>query len=156
MVNKHKQKKKKSFRNYEKSNKELNALIEKKFQKCVKNKKRRKTKKELQYFQEMQISDNESKKSVFSVVESVVSGEISASSSEWKTGLDELFVTCPNDDSDKIGKLIQNYLYLFIYTSLNHKSVRSRLVSQAKNKLISNNEQLLNVTDLLPITFGVI
>ena len=39
MVNTRKQKKKKSFRNYGKSNKELNALIEKKFQKFVKNKK---------------------------------------------------------------------------------------------------------------------
>ena len=39
MVNKHKQKKKKNFRNYAKRNKESNALIEKKFQKFVKNKK---------------------------------------------------------------------------------------------------------------------
>ena len=31
MVNKDKQKKKKTFKNYRKSNKELNALIEKKF-----------------------------------------------------------------------------------------------------------------------------
>ena len=37
MVNKHKQKKKKTFKNYVRSNKELNALIEKKkFQKFVK------------------------------------------------------------------------------------------------------------------------
>ena len=43
MANKHKQKKKKPFKNYGKSNKELNALIEKKVQKFVKNKKRRKT-----------------------------------------------------------------------------------------------------------------
>ena len=50
MVSKHKQKKKKTFKNYGKSTKELNALIEKKFQKFVKNKKRRKTEKELQYF----------------------------------------------------------------------------------------------------------
>ena len=45
MVNKHKQKKKKTFRNYGKSNKELNDLIKKKFQKFVKNKKRGKQKK---------------------------------------------------------------------------------------------------------------
>ena len=43
MVKKHKQKKKKPFKNYEKSNKELNALIKKKFQEFVKKKKRRKT-----------------------------------------------------------------------------------------------------------------
>ena len=79
MVNKHKQKKRKLFKNYGKSNKELNAPIEKKFQKVVKNKKRRKTEKELL---EMQISDDESKKSISSFVESVESGEISASSSE--------------------------------------------------------------------------
>ena len=42
MVSKHKQKKKKNFKSYRKSNKELNALIEKKFQTVVKNKKRRK------------------------------------------------------------------------------------------------------------------
>ena len=53
MVNKHKQKKKMSFRNYEKSNKELNALIEKKFQKFNQNKKRKYTEKDLQHFHEM-------------------------------------------------------------------------------------------------------
>ena len=36
MLNMHKSKKKKSFRNYRKSNKELNALIEKKIQMIVK------------------------------------------------------------------------------------------------------------------------
>ena len=40
MVNKHKRKNKPSFKNYGKSNKELNALIEKKFKKFVKNMKR--------------------------------------------------------------------------------------------------------------------
>ena len=76
MVNKYKQKKKKPIKNYRKSNKELNALIEKKFQKFVKNKKRRKTEKELLHFQEMQKSDDKSKKSISSFAESVASGEI--------------------------------------------------------------------------------
>ena len=44
----------------------------------------------------------------------------------------------------------------FIITSLNHMSTRSCLVSQHKNKLISNNEQLFNATDLSPIISGVI
>ena len=66
MVKKHKQRKKKPFKNYAKNNKELNALIVKKFQKSVKNKKLRKTEKEPQHFQEMQISNNESKKSISS------------------------------------------------------------------------------------------
>ena len=35
-------------------------------------------------------------------------------------------------------------------------SIRSRLISQPKNKLISNNQQLLNAANLLPITFVVI
>ena len=35
-------------------------------------------------------------------------------------------------------------------------SIRSCLVSQPKNKLISNSEQLLNAMDLSPITYGVI
>ena len=73
---------------YRKSNKELNNLIGKKF---VKSNKKRKTEKE--------ISDNKSKKSISSLAESVESGEISSSSSKWKTGLDELFVTCLNRDS---------------------------------------------------------
>ena len=38
--------------------------------------------KELQHFQEMQISDNESKTSVYSLAESVESGQILSSSSE--------------------------------------------------------------------------
>ena len=41
-------------------------------------------------------------------------------------------------------------------TSLNHMSIRSCLVSQPKNILISNSEQLFNATGLSPITFGVI
>ena len=45
-----KQKKKKNFKTYKKSNKELNVLIEKKFQTFVTNKKRRKIEKELQHF----------------------------------------------------------------------------------------------------------
>ena len=82
MINKHKQKKKKPFKNYGMSNKELNALIERKFQKFVKNKKRLKTEIELQHFQEMQISDDESKKSIISLAESVEKGEISSPSSK--------------------------------------------------------------------------
>ena len=35
-------------------------------------------------------------------------------------------------------------------------SIRSRLVSQPKKKLISNSEQLYNTTDLSPISCGVI
>ena len=45
---------------------------------------------------------------------------------------------------------------LFINTSLNHISIGSCLVSQPKNKLISNSEQLFNAKDLSPITFAVI
>ena len=82
MVNEHKQKKTKSFKTYRKSNKELNALIEKKFQKLVKNKKRRKTEIELQHFQKIQISDDEIKKSVSSLAESAEKGEIPSSSSK--------------------------------------------------------------------------
>ena len=49
MINKHKQKKR-NYQTYGKNNKEVNALIEKKFPKYVKNKERRKTEKELQKF----------------------------------------------------------------------------------------------------------
>ena len=35
-------------------------------------------------------------------------------------------------------------------------SIRSQLVSQPKNKLISDSEQLFNATDLLSITLGII
>ena len=73
------------------------------------------------------------KKSVYGLAESVESGEISSSSSVWKIGSDKLVVSCINSDSkNKIGKLIKNYLDLFIYTSLNHLSIRSHLVSQPK------------------------
>ena len=74
--------KQKPFRNYKKSKKELNALIEKIFQNFVKNKKKMKTETELQHFQELQISDNKSKKSISNFAESVGSGEISSSNSE--------------------------------------------------------------------------
>ena len=82
MIDKHKQRKKRDFKTYGNRNKELNAVIEKKFQKFVKNQKFRKTEKVLQHFQKMQISDNKSKKNVSSVAESVESGEILSSSSE--------------------------------------------------------------------------
>ena len=52
MVKKHKEKKKKSFKTYRKSNKELNALIKKNPEVCT-NMKRRKTEKELKPFQEI-------------------------------------------------------------------------------------------------------
>ena len=79
----------------------------------------------------MQISNNESKKSVSSLAESLESGETSASNSEWKIGSDELFVTCLNCESEnKIGKPIKYHLDLFINSSLNHLSIRSCLVSQ--------------------------
>ena len=35
-------------------------------------------------------------------------------------------------------------------------SIRFYLISQSKNKLISNSKQLFNAMDLSPITFGVI
>ena len=64
------------------------------------------------------------------MTESVESGEILFSSSEWKTESDELFVTCLNcGGENKIVKPIKNYLDLFINTSLNHMFIRSRLVS---------------------------
>ena len=50
MVNKYKQKKKKNFRTYGNINKQINIIIEKKVQKFIKNKKRRKTEKELKHF----------------------------------------------------------------------------------------------------------
>ena len=60
---------------------------------------------------------------------------------------------CLNCDSkNKLEKLINNYLDLFINTSLNHMSIRSHLVWTPKNKLISNNEQLFNSTKLSPTT----
>ena len=47
-------------------------------------------------------------------------------------------------------------MHLDIHTSLNHMSMKSCLVSQPKNKLISNNEQVFNATYLKLITLGVI
>ena len=53
----------------------------------------------------MQILDDESKKSVSSLAESIESGEISSSSSERNLGWVEVFVTCLNRDSkNKIEK----------------------------------------------------
>ena len=61
-----------------------------------------------------------------------------------------------NDNSDKIAKSIKNHLDLFINTSLNHMSIRSRLVTQPNKKLKLNIDQSFTSTDLSPITFGVI
>ena len=51
IVKRHKQREMKNFKSEGKSNKDLNALFDKKFPKFAKNKKRRKTEKELQHFQ---------------------------------------------------------------------------------------------------------
>ena len=86
-------------------------LIEKKLQKFVKNKKRRKTEQKQQHFQEIQISDDESYKSVSTLAKSMESWEILSSSSEWKISSHELFVTYLNfDRKNKIGKPIKNNL----------------------------------------------
>ena len=51
------------------------------------------------------------------------------------------FFTCLNGNSEnKIAKPIKNYLDLFNNTSLNHMSIRSRLVNHPKNKSILNSE----------------
>ena len=63
----------------------------------------------------MQILDEESKTSISSFAESVESGEISASNSEWKTGSDELFITYLNDNSEnKIEKPIKIFLLILV------------------------------------------
>ena len=71
-------------------------------------------------------------------------------------GSDEEFVTCWNDNSDKIAKQIKNNLDLFINTSLSHMSIRFCFESQPNKKLKLNSELSINSTDLSPITFGVI
>ena len=53
---------------------ELNTLFEMKFQKFIKIKIRRKTEKELQHFQDMQISDEEEDKSSVSSVWAALNG----------------------------------------------------------------------------------
>ena len=91
------------------------------------------------------------------MAESVESGEISSSRFKWNLDSAEIFVTYLNNNSEnKIEKSIKKYFNLFIYTSLNHISIRSRLVSQPRNKLNSNSEQSFNATDLSLITFGVL
>ena len=80
----------------------------------------------------MQVSDDESKKTVSSVAVKVENGEISSSSYKWNECLDAIFVSCLSDNSDKIGKPIKNYFDLFIDTSLNHMSIRSCLISQPR------------------------
>ena len=88
----------------------------------------------------MRISDNENKKSVSSVVKSVESEETSSTSSKLNLGSYELFVTCLNENSESKIKPIKSYLDLVIDTSLNHMSIRSRLVSQSNNKRNSKSE----------------
>ena len=67
-----------------------------------------------------------------------------------------MFVTCLNNNSDKIGEPINNCLGAFINTSLKYMFIRSCLVSQPIIKLISNNERKFNSMDLLPIIDALI
>ena len=82
MINKLRQRKKKNFKSYGQRNIQLNALIENIHQKIVKNKKRRKTEKELQHFQDYQIFNDDDKKNNSGVVESVENRETLSSSSK--------------------------------------------------------------------------
>ena len=51
--------------------------------------------------------------------------------------MDKLLFTClKNINENKTAKPIDNYLDLFIKTSLNQMFIRSRLVNQPKNELI--------------------
>ena len=63
----------------------------------------------------MQVSDNKSKNKAYSVAESVESGEVLSSSSEWKLDSDELFVTCINKNSaakfSKTNKILLESFY---------------------------------------------
>ena len=59
-------------------------------------------------------------------------------------GADELFVICLHSSENKLEKLIENNLDLFVNTILNCIFIRFRLISQPKDKLISNNGQLFN------------
>ena len=81
MVNKHKQMKKINFRNYGRNNKELNALIEKKFKGLLKTRKGGKQKKNFSTFNKYRFPTIKVKKASPSFVESMESREISASSS---------------------------------------------------------------------------
>ena len=56
----------------------------------------------------MQIFEEKSNKSIFSLAENVESGEISSTSSEWKIGSDELFFTCLSENSENNIKPIHN------------------------------------------------
>ena len=98
-----------------KNNKELSALIGKKFKNLSRT------------FQRNADFWWQEQKSISSLAESVEKGEISSPSSEWKLGLDELFVTC--DSKNKLEKPTKYYLDLFINTSLNYLSIKFRLVS---------------------------
>ena len=154
MVNKHKQKKKKPFENYGKSNKEINALIEKENTEICEEQEKEENGEGASALPRN--ADFTWQRQKESFAESVESGIISASSSEWRIGSDEVFITCLNCISEnKITKPIKNYFYLFINTRLNQLSIRSHLVSQPNKKLKLNNEQSINSTNLSPITFGV-
>ena len=67
--------KEKEIQELRKEQQKIKHISEKKCQKFVKNKERRKTERELQYSQKIQISDDESKKNVSSLAESVESGK---------------------------------------------------------------------------------
>ena len=75
------------------------------------------------------------------MAESVESGEILSSSSEWNLDSDELFVICLNHNSENKRAIpIQNCLDHFMNTSLNHMSIRSCLVIQSKNRFVLSSE----------------
>ena len=69
---------------------------------------------ELHHLQEMQISDDQSKRSISGLPKSV---ESASSSSKWNLSSDELLVTCLNHNSENKLKPIENYLNHFINTS---------------------------------------
>ena len=70
------------------------------------------------------------------MAESIESGETLSSRFKRKLRLDEKFVTCLNTNSkNKLEKTIKNYLDLFTYTSLNHMSIRSRLIKPKQEKV---------------------
>ena len=148
---------------------EVNILATKKLKKYLRKKmKKEKPMEELQNFEKIKLSDDEKSEKSLSSESSNSSSKagdiedvsdwssICSSNSDWKTGSDENFVT---DDIRSTSKRIKLEKEVFtclddcINNNFNYESIRSRLVSQGKNKnRVENN----NLEDLIPIVFGTI
>ena len=118
----------------------MHAMIQKGIKKGLRKAKKAKKYQELQQFQDLPVSSDDSSRSS------------SSSDSEWKTGSNEIFITdFTSNKKIKLHNTVITCLDSCTNANFNYQSISSRFASQS---LTNKNLEKPTQVDLVPITFG--